>query len=182
MILSKRILAERNRFFLEKGITSLHSKGFEKSPFSTAPFGQNNVGGYTYKLCRLNEHLECITTHISKRDKYIKIYINIFNLTPTPESLMQLKGLSGMNYGLSPSNRTEMRLRIDDSVGPPIFRILFGKEHKLGFYWSETGFNNRVKQLGDLIQNDMNNIDYFVKRWYEIHKRPAQTNWEGVQV
>ena len=34
-----------------------------------------------------------------------------------------------------------MRLRIDDYKGPPIFYMLFGKEHKLGSYNSKSGLD-----------------------------------------
>jgi hypothetical protein len=64
-------------------------------------------------------------------------------------------------------------------VAPPIFRILFGKEHKLGIYYSETGLKRRIKELGILIENDLSNIDHFVKRWFEIHRNPIKTTWDG---
>lgn len=79
-----------------------------------------------------------------------------------------------------PNALTNMRLRIDDYFFIPLFRML-GKQHKIKSFYTERGFNRRVKRLGDLIENDLTNIDGFVARWYELNK-PLITDWEGNQV
>ncbi len=173
-------LEARNKIFLERALPTLKKNGFEEMPFRAPWFGKNNLGDYTYELCKLNEnrHLEIITTHISKGDIWIKIYLNIFDLKPDLQSLQQLKGLPIIQFYLPPNTSTEMRLRIDDFKGMPLFRTV---EHKLKSFYTKSGFHTRVRELGELIEKDMNNIDYFVKRWYEINGQPMVTDWEGKQ-
>ena len=176
----KKLLEVRNEIFVKNGILALKRKGFEEMPFRAPWFGKNNLGDYTYELCRLNErrHLEIITTHISKGDLWIKIFLNIFDLKPDLKSLEQIKGLPIIQFYLPPNSLTEMRLRIDDFEGMPIFRTI---EHKIKSYYSESGFQKRVDELRELIENDLNNIDSFVNRWYELHQSRV-TNWEGKKV
>ena len=50
--------------------------------------------------------------------------------------------------------------------------------HRLKSFYSEQGLERRIKQLGNLIEKDMRNIDSFVNRWYELHK-PYVTDWDG---
>lgn len=177
----KKFLEIRNRIFVDNGVPTLVKNGFEKSPFSASWFGRNNLGDFSYQMCRLGQcsDLELITTHISKGDSWIKIYLNIFTLDPTPKSLGNLKGLGGLQYLVPPNSITNMRLRSDDIKDFIFFRVLFGKNHKMGSYYTENGLNRRIKHLGNLVEKDMNNIDYFVKRWYEIHHNPIMTTWEG---
>jgi hypothetical protein len=80
----KELLLIRNNIFLEKAIPVLKENGFEQSLFSTSWYGKNNLGDYSYELCRLskNNHLEMIITHISSGDKWVKIFLNIFQLVP----------------------------------------------------------------------------------------------------
>ena len=177
---AKKLLDIRKDIFVDRGVRALEMNGFERSPYKGELFGRNNLGDYTYSFCRLNakSHLECIETQITKGDTWIKIFLNIFELKPTVKSLEQLKGLDGMQFFLPPNSTTRMRLRIDDFEGMPIFRTI---EHKIKSYYSESGFQKRVDELRELIENDLNNIDSFVNRWYELHQ-PRVTNWEGKKV
>ena len=179
----KELVEVRNRIFLERGIPRLKQNGFAKSPFSTSWFGRNNLGDYTYELCRLSEGsvLEFITTEIIKGDRWIQIFLNIFKLLPPLSSLDQLIGLEGTHYDLPPNSKTKMRLRCDDYKGPPIFHMLFLPKHKIKCFHSRSGFEKRVKELGDLIEKDMTNIDRFVKRWHELHE-PSIVEWEGKRI
>lgn len=176
----KKLFEARNEIFVKKGIPALKKNGFEKSPFPEKLFGKNNLGDYTYELCRLNErsHLDSITVYISKDDSWIKIYLNIFELKPALKSLDQLKGLDGIQFNLPPNSINRMRLRIDDFKGMPLFRTV---DHKIKSFYTERGFQKRIDELSKLIENDLNNIDSFVKRWYELHQ-PMVTDWEGKKI
>jgi hypothetical protein len=179
----KELLNHRNRIFLEKGLPALKKNGFYKSPFSTGWFGKDNLRSYSYELCRLKpiSQLEIIKVHIARGDIWIKIHLNVFILHPLIVSIDQLNDVDGLQFHLMPNNITEMRLRSDDYKGPPIFYMLFCKEHKLGRYLTKSGLESRVKELGDLIEEDMKDIDRFVIRWHELHK-PLKTDWEGKRV
>ncbi|WP_199139156.1 hypothetical protein, partial [Pedobacter sp. ASV12] len=161
-------------------IPALKQKGFEHSPFSSAWFGRNNLIDSTYKLCRIskNSELEMLTTHITREDSWIQIFLNIFKLEPTINALTELKERDGIQFGLPPNNMTEMRLRMDDYKGPPLFH---GVRHKLKSFYTEKGFEESVQNLGELIKKDMENIDHFIKRWHELHK-PTVTDWEGNKI
>jgi hypothetical protein len=176
----KELLSIRNSIFKEVGIPALEKKGFIKSPFSTSWFGRNNLGDYTYEFCRLSKDsiLEIITIHISKGDKSIKIFLNIFKLLPEIKSIENLNNYDGLHYDLPPNSLSEMRLRDDDYKGPPLFYMLFCPEHKIGKYYTQNGFDRKVKKLSELIKKDMTNIDAFVKKWHELHQI-NQTDWEG---
>ena len=173
----KELLAVRNNIFKENGIPALIANGYVKSPFSGAWYGKNNLGDYTYELCRVvrPSQLEIIVTHISKGDKWIKIYLNIFNLVPAIEFCNQLKDIDGIKFALPPNNLSRTRLRIDDYEGIPLFRSV---EHKIGNFYSKNGYETQVSKLTELIKSDMSNIDMFVKGWHRAHK-PIVTDWEG---
>ena len=177
----KELLEIRNKIFIEKGIPALESNGFLASPFSTARKGRNNLGDYTYELCRLSEgsQLEEILTHICRGDRWIQIHLNIFKLFPEIRSIEQLKNVGGLNYHLPPNSITRMRLHSDDIRGIPLFNshFMFGG-HKLKSFSTEAGLEKRIKKLGSLIDKDLTNIDSFVKRWFELHQ-PAIVDWEG---
>jgi hypothetical protein len=136
---NKEILEVRNDIFLKFGLPALRKNAFEQSPFSNAWFGKDNCGDYSYYFCRLNRDgaLVICNVYITQGDRWIKIKINIFFPQPTVQSLGDLKGCDGLRYGLPPNSRSEMRLRVDDRKCIPLF-YLFGKEHKLGTYSSET--------------------------------------------
>jgi hypothetical protein len=178
----KKRLEIRNSIFVDSGIPALKQNGFTKSPFSGAWFGRNNLGDYTYELCRLADNLEIITTHISRRDKWIKIYLNIFSVNPKLNSINELHVFDGLQYKLPPNSITRMRLRSDEQKGPPILHMLFGKQHKLGVYVSESGLKKRIEELRVLIEDDMTHINYFVRKWYQIHHTPVMTGWDGRQL
>lgn len=178
----KELLEVRNQIFIQDGIPALEKNGFVKSPFSTAWFGRDNLRDFTYELCRISDkescQLEIITTHITRGDKWIKIFLNIFTLAPNVNYIHELMGLNGMQFHLPPNSMSKMRLRNDDYKGPPLFYMLFLPEHKLGRYNTKSEFEKEVSKLKELIKKDITNIDLFVKRWHELHQ-PNITDWEG---
>lgn len=178
---AKELLQIRNKIFLDFGLPALQKQGFQKSPFSTAWFGKDDLQGYSYELCRIDSgvYLQIISVLILRHSKRIKISLNIFRIEPSLDSLTQLKGLDGLKFHLMPNNKSEMELRMDDLKVPPIlnYHFWFG-QHKLGSYYTKSGLEKRAKELGKIIETDLNNIDNFVKRWHEIHK-PLSTSWEG---
>jgi hypothetical protein len=179
-VTSRKLLDVKNEIFVKSGIPALKRNGFEKAPFPETLFGKNNLGDYTYDLCRLtrNSDLEIIVAHIAKGDSWIQIYLNIFNLKPSVESIEQLKGVNGIQFRLNPNNLTRMRLRSDDVKGLPLFNSV---EYKVKSFYTESGFQRRVDELSNLIEDDLSNIDSFIKRWHELH-RPLVTNWEGKKI
>ena len=158
---SKEMLEARMKIFLEKGMLPLKEHGFLKSPFLGPWFGRDELGGYSYELCRLASHsnLELITIDISKGDRWIKIFLNIFILKPVVEKIEQLNRIDGIQFQLPPNSLTNMRLRIDDVSIPPLFN-LFGAQHKIGSYLNKGAFDTRIEELGKLIHQDLKNIDY----------------------
>jgi len=56
--------------------------------------------------------------------------------------------------------------------------MLFLPEYKIGTYKTQSSFEKQLNKLRDLVKKDMANIDFFVKRWHEIHK-PNVTDKEG---
>lgn len=176
----KDLLEIRNKIFLEKGIPSLSNNNFQKSPFPNSWYGKDDIGGYTYEMCRVtnNSYLEIVTSLIVKGDKWIKIYLNIFKLQPELKSLSELQSIDGIKFDLPPNSITKMRLRSDDYKGPPLLYMLFLPEHKIKSFHSKNGLEKRAEELGILIEQDLMNIDSFVNRWHELHK-PNLTDWEG---
>ena len=71
-----------------------------------------------------------------------------------------------------------MLLRSDGYKGPPIFNMIFLPEHKIGSYYTKSGYETKLKKLKILIQSDMKNINKFIKRWHELHK-PNTVNLEN---
>jgi hypothetical protein len=179
----KEELNIRNNIFIEVGIPPLIKKGFEKSPFSTAWYGKDNLGNYNYELCRLNDnkYLEIINVFILKGDKWIQIFLNIFEINPSINSIEQLKGMDGLKFSIRPNSLTKMRLRADDHKGVPLFNMLFAPKYKLGFYYSKESLTKQTIELSQLIENDMNNINTFIDKWHNIHT-PALTNWKGERI
>lgn len=176
----KELLNIRNQIFLNKGIPALKLNGFEQSPFSTGWYGKDDSGDYSYELCRLSKslHLHMLFVDIIKGDKWIQIRLNIFNLKPRLKSIEKIKGVDGLQYHLPPNSLTQMRLRIDDYEGMPLFRM---KDHKLKSFYSKSGLEKRSKELRDLIEQDLTNIDSFVNRWHELHE-PNAVDWEGNKI
>lgn len=179
----KQLLKDRNEVFKEAGIPILKNNGFIKSPFKAVWFGEyySGVQGYIYEFSRLTENciLENIVVYISKGDEYIKIYLNIFELHPKLKYLSELQIVkNSINFGIPPNSITKMRLRSDDYKGPPLFYMMFLPEHKIGSYYTKSGYEAELTKLKKLIKSDMENIDDFVKRWHELHKL-NHTDWEG---
>lgn len=181
-ITDKELLTARNTIFKNDGIPELEKNGYIKSPFKTAWLGEydTNISGYSYELCKLtnDNQLHIISVSIVKGDKWIKINLNIFELNEKLNSILDLKDSDGINFQLPPNDATLMRLRSDDYKGPPLFYMLFLPEYKIGCYKTQSGFEKQLNKLRDLIKKDMANIDFFVKRWHELHK-PNVTDKEG---
>lgn len=177
----KELLLIRDRIFLDKCLPALKKNGFGKSPFSTAWFGKNNLGDFTYELCRVRKGsiLEIVVTHISKGDQWIKVFLNIFKLSPDLKSIEQLQGVDGLQYHLPPNSLTKMRLRSDDIKGMPLldYHFMFGG-HKIRSYHTKTGYDRQIRELSKRIEKDLDNIDFFVERWHELHELNL-TDWEG---
>ena len=176
----KELLEVRKNVFANIGIPILLNNGFEPSPFSTAWYGKNSLGDYTFEFCRISQNsiLELVVTHISRGDKWIKIFLNIFQLEPKITTLKKIKGVDGLQYHLPPNSLTKMRLDTDFDNG---FNFPNPKEYKLKNYCSRNGFLKRVDQLGVNIENDLTNIDYFIENWHKYHKMNF-TDWEGKRI
>ena len=171
----KELVKLKNNVFTERGIPALIKNGFSQSPFSTSWFGKDDLGGYTYDFCRISDgsRLEWIFVDISKGDRWVQLDLNIFRLHPTVVSIEQLKDVGGLQFHLPPNSITEMRLE------PPDGFIFVGlPQHKIRSFFTKAGLERRLRQLGDLLQNDLENIDSFVERWVEEHG-PLDTDWEG---
>lgn len=176
-----KLLEIRNKIFRENGIPALEKNGFSRSPFSTAWFGKDDIGGFTYEMCRLSENsqLEIVETIIARGDRWIQIYLNIFELHPSLDAIEQLKGVKGLPYHLPPNSLTEMRLRMDEVKG--VSSLFNFDEHKLKSFSSESGLKKRTEELGNLIEQDMTNINSFVKKWHELHQLNI-TDWDGNKI
>jgi len=178
----KELLADRHLIFKDVGIPAVEQRGFSKSPFSSAWYGQydRSIKGYLYDLCRLTNgnQLEWISVIIVSGDRWIKIFLNIFQLDPAPDSISQLQGYDGLMYKLPPNSLGEMRLRNDDYKGPPLFYMLFLPEHKVARYFTKYGYRRSLNKLSKLMAKDMDNIDSFVKRWHELYT-PALVDWKA---
>jgi hypothetical protein len=179
----KEILEIRNKIIREAGIPTLEKKGFKKSPFSTSWYGKDDLQGFTYYLCRLtgDSVLQDIEIQIVRDDDWIKIILNIFKLHPSLDALDMLRGVDGLQYKLPPNSLTEMRLRSDDITGPPIFRLAYTTGHKLKRYYTEDGLAKSINKLRRTVEDDLNNIEKFIKRWHELHQ-PLTTSWTGHQI
>lgn len=176
---AKKLLEARNTLFLKTGGVALAQQGFQHTPYSSAWFGRNNLGDYMYDWCRVTtaSQLEVVSVYISRGDRWIKIFLNVFALHPPVHSIEQLRGLDGMAFHLPPASMTRMRLRDDDRRGVPLF-YLFSKEHKVGAYWTQQGFEQRLEELRNLLAEDLNHVDRYIKRWHELHK-PLMVDWDG---
>jgi hypothetical protein len=147
-------------------------------------FGEydRNIKGYSYELCRLvnDIFLEVIDFSALKGEPWIKININ--QLESPPNQVENLAGKDGLNFHLPPNSLTKMRLRSDDYKCSPLFVRLFLPKYKIGNYYTRSGYETEIKKLKKLIKCDMENINIFVKRWYEIHHNPNKTTWEGIPI
>ena len=177
---NNELLKIRNNIFLEYAFPNLKKNGFIKSPFLGDNFGRNNSQLYIYKMCRLiNSNLECITTYITSRDRYIKIYLNIFELSPIPKNIFELKNIDGMKFYLPPNSEKEERLDIDMLKSIPLFNYNFWfRNYKLKSFHTKFGLKRAIKKLKLIIEIDMKNINFFIEKWHLFHK-PNITDWEG---
>ena len=170
------LLKARNNILVDIGIPALEKNGFHKAPFQDSFFGRNNVGGYSYELCRVSKssQLEIITAHLSKGDRWFKIYLNVFQLRPVLNSVEPLKRVDGMQFRVPPKSQTQMRLDMSSRKVP-----LFGaSEHRIRPFFTAAGFKRRIVALSRLIERDLNNIDFFIQRWHKLHQIGV-TDWYG---
>ncbi len=180
---NKQLLKDLISLFKEVGIPSLEKNNFVPSQFTTSWTGQYNrsTRGYSYQFDRLKskKYLERIDIDIYSGKKNIQMNLNIFELSPELESISELNKYESINFGIPPNSSTVMQLRCSQYYkGPPLFYMLFLPEHKIGSYYTKSGYEKEIAKLQKLIKFDMENIDIFVKRWHEIHK-PNLTDWEG---
>ena len=177
----KVVLEARNKVFQEKGIPALLKNGFSKSPYKSSWYGKDNQGGYDYLHCKLigKSRILHLRTYIINKDIWIQNYLNIFDIKPEINLLSQLLDIDCINYFMPPCNLTSMRLKINGYKVMPLLRDMFVKQHKLGSYYTKSGFENRLIELGNVLEEDLNNIYHFVKMWQELHK-PLITNWDGI--
>jgi hypothetical protein len=179
-VTEKDLLQIRNKIVSENALPRLKERGFNMSPFATAWNGRNNLHDYEYELCRLAENklLELLEIYIARGDRWIKFTLNIFEVHPEIQSIQQLKGIDGLQFRLPPNSLTEMRLRIDDVKGAPLFRLNYMNGHKLKRFRTESGMKQSVHRLTQTIEKDIADIDRFVARWHEMHC-PLKTIWTG---
>lgn len=164
----------RNDIFIKDVVPILAKKGFIKSPFYTSCFGRtSNNGIYIYDMCRLRQCnlLEFVTTKISSRDRYIKIYVNTFALHPKIQEKYSLSEIDVTKYNIYPNNGREMWIDVDFIVGPPLFSIDFWYNClKLKNSYTTRG---RIKQIERLKKMTIAKVDkietYFDKLYAKYH-------------
>jgi hypothetical protein len=174
----KELVRLRNDIFKERGIPALIQNHFIRSPFSTAWYGKDGAGGYSYEFCRVSDdsRLDMILVYINKGDAWIQLHLNVFQLHPKVNSIGELKAVDGLQFHLPPNSKTLTRLAPKRGL---IFAGL--PQHKIRFFYSKASLERRLKQLGDLLENDLRNINSFVRRWMEENK-PQNTDWKGFVV
>jgi len=182
-VTDKELLNIRNKIVADTAIPLLLKSGFSKSPFSTAWFGKNNINDFDYELCRLkpNSQIEILRIYIARGDKWIKFFLNIFELQPSPKSIEDLNKVDGLQFSLPPNNLTKMQLRVDDIKGPPIISNNYMDGHKLKRFFTKSGLDRSIKHMSKIITSDIENLNKFISRWHEIHK-PIKTDWQGHQI
>lgn len=179
----KEMVNSRNKIFVENCLPILFEKGFVQSPFSTSHFG-NDMRDFTYDFIRINNSLlETMQVQIVRGDKWIKFFLNVFDvqpkLTSTNEAEKILKGKDGIQFVLPPNSLTEMQLVTDSFEGMPLlnYRWMFN-DHSLKCYFTKKGFHRRMQQLSRLIEGDLKNLDWFISFWHKKYK-PFVTSYEG---
>lgn len=170
------VLEDRKQAFIDCGLPVLKDFGFEPPPFSVGMFkGKTNLGGYAYQYCRLEEGiLEVVRVSISSRDDRIKLFLNRFSLAPRPNSLSELDGLDGGEFGNSPNKQTEVELGED---------LLFGiyrpdSKLRIGRYYTIAQYEKKLSKLRDNVRNKVQLIPTFIAKWNQTHQ-PRVTDWEG---
>ncbi|MDM5271128.1 hypothetical protein PGH07_02975 [Sulfurovum sp. zt1-1] len=172
---NKELANLRKEVFLKRGMPTLEKKGFVKSPFQGAFFGSFPFG-YMYEFCRIDKNslLIYFTVTIVRGDKYIQLHLNIFKLQPEIHSVEELKGIDGIQYQLPPNNRTKIRL------SPPKGLIFYKMpQEKIKTYYTKSGLDKRIEELGDILEKNLTNIDTFIERWLHEHQ-PMLTAWNGM--
>ncbi|WP_207431470.1 hypothetical protein [Sabulibacter ruber] len=178
----KELLTIRNKIVTESAIPSLEKLGFKKSPFSTAWYGRNEHGDFNYELCRfIDGELQIVDLYVARGDRYIKVHLNIFNLTPELDSIDQLNGLDGAQFHIPPNSISNMHWRLDDIKGIPLFSLNYMSGHKLGGYWTKSGLTKAKEKLRKTIIHDIANFEYFHKCWHAEYF-PLTTTWEGMKI
>lgn len=164
--------------FEARAVLKLMQNRFIHSPFSTSWFGKNNLGGYTYEFCKLlsSGHLQWLTVHIPRGDRSVSVFLNIFALSPAPESLEELSGLNGLKFAIRPLKDTSMNFREEDRGLQLLFHV---NSYRVGRYFTKRQFEQKIAILGDKLERDFSNIQYFVNRWYKTRGNPQITDWEG---
>ena len=171
----------RNRIFEEKGIPLLNRIGFKKSPYINSCFGKYDSSLNIYELCRLTSsfQLQMVIVYIHKRDKWIQIHLNIFQLDSSIKSLNHLSSFEGKKFKIPPNSISQMRLNVNDFKGVPLFNFDFMfRNHKLRSSFTKWGFNRNSKKLEKRIIADFNNFEKYVGRWNNLFE-PLKTSVEG---
>lgn len=175
------LLRMRKNLVLQTVVPILENKGFVKAPFSSSNYGYVNSHIYIYEMCRLvdNQYLEFVSVSLSREDKYIKVHINVFELSPPIGDLSLLKQIDGINYWIPPNSEKQMRIDLDFIKIPPIISWDFWfKDFKLKFYFTREGYQKRVNQLTTLLKIKIGNIDSYFREWHQYH-HPNITKWDG---
>lgn len=175
------LLKMRKNLVLQTVVPILENKGFAKAPFSSSNYGYVNSQIYIYEMCRLVDslYLEFVSVSLSRGDKYIKIYINVFELSPTVDDLSLLKQIDGINYWIPPNLEKRMRIDLDFIKVPPIISWDFWfNDLKLKPYFTRKGYQKRVLQLTTLLKTKTENIDSYFREWHQYH-HPNITKWDG---
>ena len=174
---NKELTNLRKEVFVKRGMPILEKKGFVKTPFPGSYFGSFPFG-YEYEFCRIDKDslLIIFTVIIMRGDRYVQFHLNIFHLQPEIHSVDELIGIDGIQFKLPPNSRTNMRL------SPPKGLIFYKMpQEKIKSYYTKRGLDKRIEELGDIIEENLTNIDTFIERWFQEHK-PMLTAWNGVPI
>lgn len=175
----KDLLQIRKKIFFDYGVPALSKNGFEATPFKSNWHGYNpGIMAYMYEFWRLaaNNELHMIDVVIFRGEKWIQISLNVFTSDQRLDSVQQLIQFDGMQFHIPPAQISKMRLPADEIKTPYFFsRRSWFDQHKLGTYYTKSGLNKRVTELGNTIHNDLSNIDHFVKLWHQRFK-PAHAH------
>src|SRR5690606_3680612 len=120
---------------------------------------------------------EKIDTQISRGDRWIKIYLNVFELYPHILKLEELVDQDSIKYGTPPSSLTKMRINQDNYKGMPLFNLASDR-HKLLRSITQKGIKKSIAKLEINVEEDLTNIEFFINRWHEVNK-PIRVDWNG---
>ena len=123
--------------------------------------------------------LDFVSVRITQGDRYIKIFINAFEVTPQLGSLSSLKETEGLKYVILPNSEKEMRLDSDFIKGmPALSKEFWSGGLKVGRYFTEIGYNNQVEKLKEKVMSRVCDIDAYFEKWHGCH-RPNLVKWDG---